>query len=235
MEAVTQSRSRSVRAKRFFAKHGQALAFIGALIVFLTFVVKEGIAEYWKETVAAVGQAEGSFRSTGLSIELLRRINGVANSLERIEVATHGLNPDVRIDEERINAVANEQNLAIADELLAKLHLSASEEAAMLKIAKAQGMRHSESIRLAAERLAIASDPVTLASEMMPLTMAGMAFEHRVGEVVAAVRKNAVEQRERSEYNFSIARWVSYLLYAVGWALGLAGKFFGSAGEGAGE
>ena len=235
METATKSHSRSVRAKEFFDKHGPALTFAGALIVFLTFVAKEGIAEYWKETVAAVGQAESSFRSTGLSIELLRRVNVIENSVERLEVATHGLNPDIRIDEERINAVANEQNLAIVEELLMKLHLSDSEVAANLKAAQAQSIQHSEAIRLAAERLANTSDPVALASEMMPLTMAGMVFEHRVNEVVRSVRRIAVEQRERCEHNLSIARWVSYFLYVVGWALSLAGKFFGSVNDEASE
>ncbi|MFY9820893.1 MAG: hypothetical protein WAM82_05890 [Thermoanaerobaculia bacterium] len=62
-----------------------------------------------------------------------------------------------------------------------------------------------------------------------------MAFEQSTGEVVKAVRRRALEEKERSERNLSLTRWITYILYTFGWGLGLAGKCYGPKIEEPGE
>ncbi len=231
MKPRAKLRAARAEVERFLTSRGPTLVFVGALTVFLTYVTKEGIADYWKRTVSAVGDAEEDFRRTGLTIEMLRRMDGIANTLERIELPSHGLNAEVRLEEERINATAIAQQLAIAEQLLTRLGLLDSEEAAGVAAVKEQAKTYGASIRTAAERLSIESDPVSLGSAMMPLTLAGMAVEQHAGDVIGAVRRRALEEKERSARNLSIARWLSYFLYTAGWALGLAGKVYGRASD----
>jgi len=225
----TRAKIRAARAgvRRFLGKRGPTLVFVGALTVFLTYVTKEGIADYWRRTVSAVGDAEEDFRRTGLSIETLRRLDGIANTLERMELPSGGLNADVRMEEERIHATANAQQLAIAEQLLTRLGLSDSEEAARLAAVKEELKDYSGSIDTVAGRFSGDPDSVSLTSEMLPLTFSGMVVEQHVGEVVSAARRRALEEKERSARNLSVARWLSYFLYTTGWLLGLAGKVYG--------
>jgi hypothetical protein len=213
--------------KRLTDEQSRALAIAGAIVVFLTFVVKEGLVDRWKGAVGAVDTAEYRFRTTGLAVELLRSTNGIANSLQRIEDPKRGLNPAIRVTEERINWTANEQAPAIAEELLANLGAGEGEEAGLLQAAKAGGVRYDQSIREVAQRLGTDPDPVLIASEMMPLTMQGMHYEQSVVTAIRAIRQLAVQRKDRAKSNLSLSSWLSYVLYTLGWAIGLAGQVFG--------
>jgi|SRR5215468_8467793 len=63
----------------FSKKRSHLLTFVGALIVFSTFITKEGIVEHWKDTVSAVDTAEYRFRTASISMEILRHECGNAN------------------------------------------------------------------------------------------------------------------------------------------------------------
>lgn len=39
-------------------KNSHSLIFSGALIVFLTFIIKEGLGEYWRETAGKIDMAQ---------------------------------------------------------------------------------------------------------------------------------------------------------------------------------
>jgi hypothetical protein len=56
-------------------RHNRLLTFVGALIVFTTFVVKEGLRERLKDFVDSVGAAESTF--------MIRGDTNIANSLLR--------------------------------------------------------------------------------------------------------------------------------------------------------
>ena len=192
--------------KHLTEEQSRALAIAGAIVVFLTYIVKEGLVDRWKGAVGAADTAEYRFRTTGLAVELLRGTNGIANSLQRIEDPKRGLNPAIRIAEERINWTANEQALAIAEELLANLGAGEGEEAGRLQTAKAEGIRYDQAIRQVAQRLGTDPDPVLIASEMMPLTLQGMHYEQNVVAAVKAVRQLAVERKGKAKSNLSLSR-----------------------------
>ena len=213
--------------KRLSEDQSRILGIVGAIVVFLTFIVKEGLVDRWKGAVSAVDTAEYGFRSTGLVIELLRRTDGIANSLERIEDPKHGMNADTRLAEERINWTAGEQSLAIAEELLSKLGEIEGHEATLVQSSRDEGVRYDHSIREAAQRLGSDPDPVMLASEMLPLTLQGMHYEQSVAVAVKAAREVAVTRKEEAKRSLSFSNWLSYLLYTLGWSIGLAGQLFG--------
>jgi hypothetical protein len=65
----------------FLRKHNRILTFVGALVVFLTFVIKEGLREHLKDLVEALGSAQNIFRIRNENAEML-------GLLERIAVAS---------------------------------------------------------------------------------------------------------------------------------------------------
>jgi len=42
------------RFERFLKKHNHILTYLGALIVFSTFIVKEGLREHWQDVAEAI-------------------------------------------------------------------------------------------------------------------------------------------------------------------------------------
>jgi hypothetical protein len=41
-------------AKQFFQKHGKILTFVGAIIVFSTFIIKDELRESWRQSADAI-------------------------------------------------------------------------------------------------------------------------------------------------------------------------------------
>jgi hypothetical protein len=226
--------------RAFLKKRAHLLTFVGALIVFFTFVTKEGIVEHWKDTVSAVDTAEYRFRTSSISMEILGHVFGNANTLERIENKVNGqgdLN-HARLEEEHINLGRNYEQLMLASDLLKKLPAN-SQDSDRLSQLLAESNQFNDAINAAAERLEGAGagppDPVRTTTEIMPLTLRGMAFEKSAADFVHAVRERAVEERDKDERYLKYATWASYVLYTLGWGLGLFAKLYGVEGVGAGE
>ena len=214
------------------SRRAHLLTILGGLIVFITFVTKEGVVEHWKDTVSAVDLAEYRFRANSSSTALLRHVLGNANTLERIEdkINEHTDQSHVRLEEEHINAGANYDQLMLASELLKKLPVNPDDDSRVRELL-AEGTQMNDAINAVARRLEGTGhgppDVVELASEMMPLTLAGMTFEAHVVAFVKAIRVKAAEEKEKDEQRLRYATWASYCLYTLGWGLGITAKLFG--------
>jgi hypothetical protein len=57
--------------------------------------------------------------------------------------------------------------------------------------------------------------------------------ETAIQDLSLSVLKDSAEMKKRDETSFKIATWSSYLLYCLGWGLGLIGKLCGLDGLGA--
>jgi len=228
------------RLRAFVRKRTHLLTFVGGLIVFVTFVTKEGVVEHWKDTVSAVDSAEYRFRTNSTSMEVLRHVYGNANTLERIEDKINGhedLN-HVRLEEEHINAGANYEQLMLVSELLQKLPANPQDSERLHQLLD-ESTQLTNAINTAAERLegptAGGPDAVRTASEILPLTLRGMSFEKDAAAFVHAMRKKAAEEKHKDEGYLKYSTWVSYVLYTLGWGLGLTAKLYGVEGVGGGE
>lgn len=230
MNSLEPRRKSSMHAGR--SKRVHLLTILGGLIVFVTFVTKEGVVEHWKETVSAVDLAEYRFRANSASTALLRHVLGNANTLERIEdkINEHTDQSHVRLEEEHINAGANYDQLMLTAELLKRLPYNPEDDSRVHQLL-AEGVHVNNAINDAATRLEGAGhgppDVVELASEITPLTVSGIAFEAHVVTFVKAIRIKAAEEKEKDEKRLSFATWASYCLYTLGWGLGITAKLFG--------
>jgi uncharacterized membrane protein YidH (DUF202 family) len=237
---IVNSRTPRRKSSTDAARSGRVhlLTLLGGLIVFVTFVTKEGVVEHWKDTVSAVDSAEYRFRANSSSTALLRHVLGNANTLERIEdkINEHTDQSHVRLEEEHINEGANYDQLMLVSELLKKLPFSPEDDTRVRQLL-AEGVRMNDAINAVATTLEGSGngppDVVELASEMTPLTLAGMSFEAHVAAFVKAIRIKAAEEKEKDEKRLNFATWASYCLYTLGWGLGIAAKLFGA--EGAAE
>ena len=69
----------------FFQKHNKSLAFIGALIVFTTFIVKEDLREYWKRTADAIETYKRAYSSQSDMQTLLSRLDELLREIFQTE------------------------------------------------------------------------------------------------------------------------------------------------------
>lgn len=75
-------KSQVIFRRAFFRRHGKWVSFVGAIIVFLTFVVKEGVRENLKELIASISSAEDTFATRGDTAKVELAVNLLANKFD---------------------------------------------------------------------------------------------------------------------------------------------------------
>ena len=67
------------RLELFLRANSHLLVVVGALIVFLTFVIKEGLREHWKGTADAIETAEYFYPLMAQTAEIRQEVRKVAD------------------------------------------------------------------------------------------------------------------------------------------------------------
>lgn len=211
-------------------RHSQNVLFAGAIVVFVTFVVREGVREHLKDLVDSISNAQ-STRVSNLTVGILYiQTQSVIDALHepthtRTLVNGNSRNRELRVDptgdsvEHKMTVLLNQVTLATTLFDDAKLIASKIGEDTMFN---AQVERIEPAVEHASkckEELAI-FDAATFDACEKSTKLTLDAVQQVEGSILDVAR--AVQDRDERWYKR--CTWASYFLYALGWSLGVAGK-----------
>lgn len=240
----------------FLRAHSHILVVVGALIVFLTFVIKEGLRDHWKETADAIETAEYFYPLLAQSTEIKKQLKKVEDQQLK------GANPPsdllhlslFKIDEELLSDQSNALN---------DLEMSAANRRILIDV-----LPGGDSLRQEADSVDLQLAKMTKILYAVDQEIAGVIYneitvehghpfnddqreaefdksEPHIGAEVkesfgaltstsdasSALSKNVLEHaraiRTRNAHYSKFAWWISALLFAFGWSIGLVGKLYG--------
>lgn len=228
------------RLRKFATRHEMALTILGAFIVFLGFVIKEGYQEQNRELASAVGAASNIFairnelQQVDLQLRALR-----ANEKDYGEISSLSGHKAPRIEDveglivlESRALVIHEAAFKSAEDLYQKLpdkskdlvdvERSASEAIRKLDAANKQHRDFLERIRKEAGKGKPDPKALYLLDGLVRFVDIGAAGDVNLfGEFTLS---HAEFVHTVAELNAAFATKGSYVLFALGWGLGLMGK-----------
>jgi hypothetical protein len=208
----------STNLRRFFGRHGRILTLLGALIVFLTFVVKDGLREHLKDAASSISAANDVFA--------IREDNmGTRLELEELKKDLDG------------NATGQSwSDIRIVQAKCRRMYYALGAVAYLVKAA--DDKEDTPTIRsLDQELTKIRFDSLALnmsASTVGTLGQSASALELRMAKFEDDVVERARLKLQQRQALYDSWTWISYVLYTIGWGLGLVGKLCGVPGA-AGE
>ena len=222
---------------RLLKAHNLLVTFIGAVIVFVTFVVKEGIRDYWKDTSATIDSALGAYyvrdqiNALGIKIDNVskavdlvqttlgdgpKRIEYISD-LARFVFMTNKFDQDSarwRLYMENLSRLAAEMPLAERDQAEDKIAvLSKNIEAFRKNSTRISDLLDTNGKEAFCQLGKVEMEWRNLADEVYSLS-------YDVSQEARQVRENSKERYER--WNFA-----SYFFYSLGWGIGLLGRIYG--------
>ena len=229
----------------FLRRHSRVLIFVGALVVFVTFVVREGLRENLKDLVDSIDTAQGVFVVEQENQQMSERLAAIFNINEAMYSNINKLRTGgalLAIDETAIGL-----HYQLTYDVLQRLD---NEYAAAKRLLNK--VPHDKKYDIEVNELKWRSDDAsdsfksfrpagTGSSQQQFMDSFGViqGIEHRALDVetdfqslATTVLRESMDKKEKDDGYFRIATWASYGLYAVGWGLGLIGKLYGVDGVG---
>lgn len=232
------------------------LTFVGALIVFLTFVIKEGLGDRWNHLAEAIDTAQyiysiradtsGENQRFQLLLRQIQDTQGLVRSrgkqlfpngedviLENMGRAESG-NSEVSTTLATLKLLvdklpAQDINRLRLVELSKTVEEIKSDTHRIVRLATPAGLRGTPR---QIERLV--NQSISQAVDLQePLFVKLEQLREDSDALTATVLKDAEDFRKRNSTYSTAAWWISAGLFAVGWGLGLLGKLYGVP-EGAG-
>lgn len=233
----------------WFKRHARFISFAGALIVFVTFITKEGLREHWRGIADAVDTAQ--------------YIYGIRVEVEKARRTLTFLEQEIGATQELVNSTANRRHDEPYDNIARNLRTLQGEDDAIGITLRNLGiitekLPQPDGNRMQLERLTLdlanvraqrvslkqiidpppspdkltvgALDTTTAAQELVPLWSAIQKLDGETRNLVYVVQKDAGEVRAKNALYSTWAWWISVLLYTIGWGLGLAGRLHGVEG-----
>jgi hypothetical protein len=243
----------------FLRTHSQVLVVVGALIVFLTFVIKEGLREHWKGTADAIETAEYFYPLLAQSAEIKKELKKVKDQQREGAHPTSDLlhfslfNIDQEFLADQLNTLDDLELSAANRRILidvlpgsdALRHDADNIDAQLTNVKRLLHKTDGEIARIIYEEIAKERDhplnddqrreefdkvepPIgdEVKESFQALTSTGLSSSKLSTNVLA----HAQAIRERNARYSVFAWWISAVLFALGWSLGLAGKLYGVAG-----
>ena len=222
------------RRPSLFVRHKRWLTFIGALIVFATFVTKEAIQENLRDLNSSLENAQSVYdieRSQGEISDELKKfeflVEAMGDFMDNPKNVENGdIDPDIRSDfiSSRIDSAQNE--------LLRDRDLALRIPDPKSYIIYIDQFHHTFET-LAAQKPYDPEtppyDPKQTDFEHLPWNMKVSGeislLQEMSGELIGLARNES----EKSERRYELCKKLSYGLYTIGWGLALAGRLFGSA------
>jgi hypothetical protein len=213
---------------------GKALTILGALIVFVTFIVKDGIADHLKEVTDALHSAENTFVVRSSENELAERVNAIDETVAEL-YAMQKAGDD--------QSMLHVTNLVITKHTMDRSHRNESEEldslSTVIEILPQGPQRNSQEKQFAddiaqqgAELAQLDAAPVTDESwiKLNAFDLEFRLFKEQVNLTKFAdlILAQARQARKFEEKRLRVATYASYGLYMLGWGLALSGRLFGS-------
>jgi hypothetical protein len=231
--------ARPSKVSRFLRKHNRLIAFVGAMLVFTTFIVREGFREDLRDFVDSLEAAQGIF--------VLQRENGVISGrlaeVYRWVSATYAnvLSPppggvpqlnlsnlELHYQDASDSSLRVEDELSAAGNLLKKAPHSKEEEQTLAKL-----QTRYDAVSKKFREYVLPGSAVPQSELMKPFNEIVLIerevwdIESNLTRFTALLLKESLEAKEKYERYFRLATWLSYGLYSFGWALALVGKLYG--------
>jgi hypothetical protein len=229
----------------FFGRHKRWLTFIGALIVFLTFIYNEGVREELKDRSDTLNTAENLFvmRSDTNQLSVyMAYINsrlGQATPVPRRTGGNTGFSLQ-RMRETVDLMLAYVNRLEAADENLTRVAEALGPDSkndarlSTIKLVVQAAKEQNDIVRRKAneENSASTHDPQNIGKIMDKANEVGKQcndLRHdQIEPLENTMLAEANSQRKASEEKYSASKKVGYCLFAFGWLLGLIGKLSGA-------
>jgi hypothetical protein len=229
----------------FLKKHGKTLSLVGALIVFVTYVVKEGFREHVKDLVDAAENGRNVFvirnDNNTLAFQLLAiedSLNAALNDIPKRGQEILSLDgierPMTILSHMQQDIGASLDNMAALTE---KNHGNTSDRTEIETLAKRyDGLRDYHKwlteaiVEVRRGKYAVfehVKHEELVKIEVLDLVVRTERLTDDTRDRGSSVLKAVGEKKDKEQRYYGILTWVSYGLYTVGWSLGLLGKMFG--------
>jgi hypothetical protein len=226
---------------RLIRKHSRLLIFLGALIVFITFIIREGLREHLKDLVDSIDSAQGVFVVEQENQQLSQALAELyrLDSATYTNVLTHSPNPG------QITLQSVELHWQATYAAIQRLNTECAAARRLLIKVPHEKKQEDDLERLQTRTDAVANDYKDFIpggdDQTQPELERKMntiwAIEHKAFDLetnlqtftASLLTQSLAIKNKNSEY-FEASTWVSYLLYAIGWGMGLIGKLYGLEG-----
>jgi hypothetical protein len=231
----TKSRER-YKVRRYFKKHRTKVLVVGAVIIFATYVLKEVVADRYKDVATSVDSAQSLF----IVCETVRPSPNLFARLAEIS-KEHPKSVEAEIS----RLIASEENYIEGSlDTTKRLVESLSDQDDLLKRVTALQLKHynEEIDAKGAETLAVDETIIhpkkgrAVDAEALALSF-DMKYFPQVVATSVATKKLADEaldiaerKKAKAEWLYGLAKWCSFGLYGFGWALGVIGVIYGIGG-----
>jgi hypothetical protein len=230
------------RFLKLLSKHQLLPAFIGAAVVFGTFIVKETLREHLKDFAESLDRSETLFTLRRDHSFLQSELSLVHQSLRESKYT-------------RIGASKLEEYNQKRGELFGVMSVFSETLDNCLELVQQLPAKRGESYIKELDRIQLLFDNLDKARyNIMPdvrdstfvdpewfklrnailneMTISVMYDKNDVDRIALKIFADAREVRHENEHWYQVCTWVSYFLYTLGWGLGLVGRLVGVGGVG---
>ena len=240
---------RGSRITGFVRRRGKLLSFFGALIVFSTFVVKEGMREYLKNVIDSLDLAQGIFavrKDNSVTHSQLVLLAGNMTEIEGLLKHVNGNRSrnllNVAMWEEQVvtpRIASIDSSLRGIEQFIQTLphnkDLAARLLSAQKRLAKDTSLNR-DNVGKTRKWLDVGTnrdDPMELLITKLTvdtLEIESSALNDFTTSISEDAQKAAESYRASVELRYERYSRLSYFLYTLGWTLGLAGRLYGAEG-----
>lgn len=230
----------------FFQRHGRLLSFVGAFVVFGTFVLKDAVREQLKILVDSISSAQSFYLRQRDMADIQARLSVIDQALsinyrnvEALRTHKEPLAPPLADWFYATDAYNHESTTSLdqMNQLMKVLPydhaLSSRREILIARLSK----NKEDDRRLASETAYVDGVPDQDASANRKRAeghlLEAVAVSTESAEIADATRTlvkdllaHAEVTQAKAERRYRICTWVSYVLYTLGWSLALLGRIF---------
>jgi hypothetical protein len=227
----SHKRLRTIRS--FVRRHTRLLELSGLLVVFITFVIKDGIRDQLKDRVSTLVTSEASFLTR-------QEISTVSHKIDELKpIAFEGTNDPFRLTEiEAREEIKRFRESVIVYTSRTGFLIDALPNNDALKkrisdISKRVDDFVGEAAAAEAEAEVGQGPPTTngMVSVKTVLTMAkGRSIQEEIEDFQWEVFNAADKAAEAAEHRYKLATWTSWLFYGLGWFLTFSARLLGVKG-----
>lgn len=234
------------RVKLFFRRHARTLSFFGALIVFSTFIVREGIREHLKNLSDSINFAENIF--------LIRMDTNEVPVFLAYENSRIGRLQDASMPQSKgmpgpaLSDMRDDVDLMVAN--TARTNASRDNIVRAVEILGTDDEVRSTMDQIKNEVATINSRSDYVHSAAVTANNSGTSDKERIKQIIGKANEvsgectklrhdtidtlgrkiidSAEARRQEYQHFYEQATWLSYCLYTLGWALALVGRLSGA-------
>jgi len=256
-EATSKKKDSTRRSiKECLGRHERAITFLGAMVVFCTFVTREGVREYLKEAADSVRSSEAKLDN----FEMMSMVIGISSEPGEILEKTEALDEDRYDVSDKNDEDERKSALAKADDILDVRPFGRrqimfwqyyyDQTPSTFDLLPMTKERKTEKEQLGKERAETIRgfNAIPRISKAELHNMSGKAQEDELDKIFEAynvfsragvkyvrlllraddqILEEAHKKRDRAESWYKRSTVASYFLYTFGWGLGLLGKLYG--------